>query len=268
MVGRRPGPAAGPGSTVAGARGREPTVGGRGREPGEPAVARDGATRGDTCHLDVVDRWGNMITATPSGGWLHSNPVVPELGFPLGTRLQMTWLEPGLPDTLTPGRRPRTTLTPSLALRDGRPVLAFGTPGGDQQDQWQLHFFLAAVLRPYVRGGLDLQGAIDAPNWHTESFPGSFYPRGMRPGSVTVESRMPGRPSSTGCGSAAMTWRVGPPGRRDGCAPWHATRRRRAERCGQPPRYAGLRGGTLRRTALTPCTAALHCRDPLPYCSN
>jgi gamma-glutamyltranspeptidase / glutathione hydrolase len=156
---------------------------------GEPTVARDGATSGDTCHLDVVDRWGNMISATPSGGWLHSNPVVPELGFPLGTRLQMTWLEPGLPATLTPGRRPRTTLTPSLALRDGRPVLAFGTPGGDQQDQWQLHFFLAAVLRPYVRGGLDLQGAIDAPNWHTESFPGSFYPRGMRPGSVTVESR-------------------------------------------------------------------------------
>jgi gamma-glutamyltranspeptidase / glutathione hydrolase len=156
---------------------------------GEPTVARDGATSGDTCHIDVVDRWGNMVSATPSGGWLHSNPVIPELGFPLGTRLQMTWLEPGLPNSLTPGRRPRTTLTPSLALREGQPVLAFGTPGGDQQDQWQLHFFLAAALRPYVRGGLDLQGAIDAPNWHTDSFPGSFYPRAMRPGSVTVEAR-------------------------------------------------------------------------------
>jgi gamma-glutamyltranspeptidase/glutathione hydrolase len=158
---------------------------------GEPTVARNGATAGDTCHIDVVDRWGNMISATPSGGWLHSNPVVPELGFPLGTRLQMAWLEPGLPNSLTPGRRPRTTLTPSLALRGGQPVLAFGTPGGDQQDQWQLHFFLAAALRPYVRGGLDLQGAIDAPNWHTDSFPGSFYPRAMRPGSVTVEARTP-----------------------------------------------------------------------------
>ncbi|MFH8932980.1 gamma-glutamyltransferase family protein [Streptomyces griseosporeus] len=157
--------------------------------PGEPPVAADGATRGDTCHLDVVDRWGNMVAATPSGGWLQSNPVVPELGFPLGTRLQMTWLEDGLPSSLTPGRRPRTTLTPSLALRDGEPVLAFGTPGGDQQDQWQLHFFLAAVLRAPVRGGLDLQGAIDAPNWHNDSFPGSFHPRGMRPGSVTVEAR-------------------------------------------------------------------------------
>ncbi|MBT2676552.1 gamma-glutamyltransferase [Streptomyces sp. ISL-14] len=170
----------------------EPTVAKRPTSPvpGEPDVAADGGTRGDTCHLDVVDRWGNMIAATPSGGWLQSNPVVPELGFPLGTRLQMTWLEEGLPNSLTPGRRPRTTLTPSIALRDGVPVMAFGTPGGDQQDQWQLHFFLAVALRAQVRGGLDLQGAIDAPNWHNDSFPGSFYPRGMRPGSVTVESRM------------------------------------------------------------------------------
>ncbi|MEU9981015.1 gamma-glutamyltransferase [Streptomyces sp. NPDC050856] len=152
---------------------------------GEPTVTGDGTTRGDTCHLDVVDRWGNMVAATPSGGWLQSNPVVPELGFPLGTRLQMAWLDPGLPNTLTPGRRPRTTLTPSLALRDGVPVMAFGTPGGDQQDQWQLHFFLAVA-----HGGLDLQAAIDAPNWHNDSFPGSFHPRAMRPGSVTVEARM------------------------------------------------------------------------------
>ncbi|WP_069169594.1 gamma-glutamyltransferase family protein [Streptomyces griseus] len=156
---------------------------------GEPTVARNGTTRGDTCHIDIVDRWGNMVAATPSGGWLQSNPVVPELGFPLGTRLQMAWLEEGLPNTLTPGRRPRTTLTPSLALRDGVPVMAFGTPGGDQQDQWQLHFFLAVALRPKVRGGLDLQGAIDAPNWHNESFPGSFHPRGMRPGGVSVEEQ-------------------------------------------------------------------------------
>ncbi|MFC8519195.1 gamma-glutamyltransferase family protein [Streptomyces sp. NPDC057257] len=171
-----------PGEPVAGSAARVRT--------GELEVRADGATRGDTCHLDVVDRWGNMVAATPSGGWLQSNPVVPELGFPLGTRLQMTWLEEGLPNSLTPGRRPRTTLTPSIALRDGVPVMAFGTPGGDQQDQWQLHFFLAVALRAQVRGGLDLQGAIDAPNWHNDGFPGSFYPRGMRPGSVTVESRI------------------------------------------------------------------------------
>lgn len=165
----------------------EPTVM---KLPGEAEVSAHGGTRGDTCHLDVVDRWGNMIAATPSGGWLQSNPVVPELGFPLGTRLQMAWLEEGLPNTLTPGRRPRTTLTPSLALRDGVPVMAFGTPGGDQQDQWQLHFFLAVALHAPVRGGLDLQGAVDAPNWHSDSFPSSFYPRGSRPGSLTVESRL------------------------------------------------------------------------------
>ncbi|WP_275559914.1 gamma-glutamyltransferase [Streptomyces sp. 5-6(2022)] len=194
------GPAAGPG-------GGEPTVGGgdlglglggpaRG-EPAaadpaadEPAVDRDGVTRGDTCHLDVVDRWGNMVAATPSGGWLQSNPVIPALGFPLGTRLQMTWLDPGLPNSLTPGRRPRTTLTPSLALRGDTPVMAFGTPGGDQQDQWSTHFFLGVALRAPVRSGLDLQGAIDAPNWHQESFPGSFHPRAMTAGRVVVESRI------------------------------------------------------------------------------
>jgi gamma-glutamyltranspeptidase/glutathione hydrolase len=159
-------------------------------DAGELTVEKDGSTRGDTCHLDVVDRWGNMIAATPSGGWLQSNPTVPGLGFPLGTRLQMAWLEPGLPNSLAPGRRPRTTLTPSMALREGEPVMAFGTPGGDQQDQWSVHFFLAVALREKVRGGLDLQGAIDAPNWHNDSFPSSFYPRVMKPGSVTVESRI------------------------------------------------------------------------------
>ncbi|MFE6688648.1 gamma-glutamyltransferase family protein [Streptomyces sp. NPDC057743] len=175
---------------------------------GEPTVARDGATRGDTCHIDIVDRWGNLVSATPSGGWLQSNPVIPELGFPLGTRLQMTWLETGLPNSLTPGRRPRTTLTPSLALRDGIPVMAFGTPGGDQQDQWQLHFFLSVALRPQIRGGLDLQGAIDAPNWHTDSFPSSFYPRAMRPGSVTVESRI-GQPVIDGLRSRGHDVTIG-----------------------------------------------------------
>ncbi|MEU7214144.1 gamma-glutamyltransferase family protein [Nocardia iowensis] len=152
---------------------------------GEPALASSGETRGDTCHFDIVDQWGNMISATPSGGWLQSNPVIPELGFPLGTRLQMAWLDDGLPNSLVPGHRPRTTLTPALAMRDGVPVLAFGTPGGDQQDQWQLHFFLSVAY-----GGLDLQAAIDAPNWHTTSFPSSFYPRDMDPGAVIVESRM------------------------------------------------------------------------------
>jgi gamma-glutamyltranspeptidase/glutathione hydrolase len=152
---------------------------------GEPTVSWTGETRGDTCHLDVVDRWGNIISATPSGGWLQSSPTVPELGFCLGSRMQMFWLDEGLPSSLVPGRRPRTTLSPTLVLRDGRPVLACGTPGGDQQDQWQLPFLLRHLV-----GGQDLQEAIDAPTFHTTSFPGSFYPRDMVPGELVVEDRL------------------------------------------------------------------------------
>ncbi|MGW3895727.1 gamma-glutamyltransferase family protein [Micromonospora profundi] len=152
---------------------------------GEPTVQSDGVTRGDTCHVDVVDRWGNMISATPSGGWLQSSPTVPELGFPLGTRLQMFWLEEGLASSLAPGRRPRTTLSPTMVHRDGQPVLACGTPGGDQQDQWQLPFLLRHLV-----GGQTLQEAIDAPAFHTVGLPESFYPRDMEPGVLVVEDRL------------------------------------------------------------------------------
>jgi gamma-glutamyltranspeptidase/glutathione hydrolase len=152
---------------------------------GEPTVRADGRVSGDTCHLDVADRHGNLVSATPSGGWLQSSPVIPELGFCLGTRAQMFWLEPGLPASLRPGSRPRTTLSPSLALRDGRPWMAFGTPGGDQQDQWSLNFFLSVV-----HGGLNLQEAVDAPMFHSVHFPSSFYPRGSRPGGMVVEERV------------------------------------------------------------------------------
>jgi gamma-glutamyltranspeptidase/glutathione hydrolase len=161
----------------------EPTVSRRG--DGGQSPAESGRAKGDTCHVDVVDRWGAMVSATPSGGWLHSSPLIPALGFPLGTRLQMMTLEPGLPTTLTPGRRPRTTLSPSMAVAGGRTVLAFGTPGGDQQDQWQLTFLLAHVL-----GGMNLQEAIDAPSFHTTAFPSSFYPHESNPGEVVVEDRL------------------------------------------------------------------------------
>src|SRR3546814_15331878 len=88
-----------------------------------------------------------MVAATPSGGWLQSSPVIPELGFALGTRAQMFWLEEGLPNSLLPGKRPRTTLSPSMALKDGKPAMAFGTPGGDQQDQWSPQLFLRTEER-------------------------------------------------------------------------------------------------------------------------
>jgi gamma-glutamyltranspeptidase/glutathione hydrolase len=151
---------------------------------GEPTVARLGASGGDTCHVDVIDQHGNMVSATPSGGWLQSSPVVPGLGFPMGTRAQMSWLKPGLPNSLAPGKRPRTTLSPSFALRDGKPWMAFGTPGGEQQDQWSLAFFLRMVDH-----GLNIQQAIDAPGFHTEHWPSSFWPRGARPGRIVIEER-------------------------------------------------------------------------------
>jgi len=126
-----------------------------------------------------------MISATPSGGWLQSSPTIPELGFPLGSRMQMFWLEDGLASSLEPGRRPRTTLTPTLVHRDGEPVLACGSPGGDQQDQWQLLFLLRHLI-----GAQSLQEAIDAPMWNTTSFPGSFYPRDVEPAVLVAEDRI------------------------------------------------------------------------------
>jgi gamma-glutamyltranspeptidase/glutathione hydrolase len=153
---------------------------------GEPLSRSAGASAraGDTCHLDVADRFGNLVAATPSGGWLQSSPVIPGLGFCLGTRAQMFTLTPGLPATLAPGKRPRTTLSPGLALRDGEPYLAFGTPGGDQQDQWTLGFFLN-----HVQFGMNLQQAIDAPAFHSRHFPSSFYPRESCPLAIDVEER-------------------------------------------------------------------------------
>jgi gamma-glutamyltranspeptidase/glutathione hydrolase len=172
----------------------EPTMrtGGPGADTGGPARRAGRAGRagssyraGDTCHLDVADRFGNMVSATPSGGWLQSSPVIPGLGFCLGTRAQMFTLTPGLPATLAPGKRPRTTLTPSLALQDREPYLAFGTPGGDQQDQWSLLFFLN-----HVQFGMNLQQAIDFPSFHSAHMPSSFYPRRAQPRVLEVESRV------------------------------------------------------------------------------
>ncbi len=153
---------------------------------GEPTVGRLGGTSGDTVHFDIIDQAGNMVSATPSGGWLQSSPVIPELGFCLGTRAQIFWLEEAHPAALAPGKRPRTTLTPTLALRDGEPYLASGTPGGDQQDQWITQLFLR-----HVHAGFNLQEAIDAPAWHSEHFPSSFWPRTARTGVLVVEGRVP-----------------------------------------------------------------------------
>jgi len=151
---------------------------------GEPTVSRLGASGGDTCHVDVIDREGNMVSATPSAGWLQSSPAIPELGFCLGTRCQMFWLDETLPNGLRPGKRPRTTLSPSMVLKEGRPWMAFGTPGGEQQDQWQ-----PIMLMRMIHHGLNIQQAIDLPAFHCEHWISSFWPRGAKPGKVVIEGR-------------------------------------------------------------------------------
>jgi gamma-glutamyltranspeptidase / glutathione hydrolase len=153
---------------------------------GIPAVVKLTEAKGDTCCITVTDKDGNMVAATPSGGWLKSSPVVPGLGFPLGTRGQMASLFEGHPNSLAPGKRPRTTLSPTLTLRDGRPHLAFGTPGGDQQDQWTLNFLLNTTVF-----GQSPQAAIEALAFHTDHIPTSFTPRTIQPRSVVVERSCP-----------------------------------------------------------------------------
>ena len=138
-----------------------------------------------TIHVTAADGRGNMVACTASGGWIPSSPVVETLGFPLGTRLQTFFLDERHANALQPGKRPRTTLTPSLATHKGEPFLSFGTPGGDQQDQWTLQFFLNLI-----EFGMDLQEAIEAPRFSTAHFPSSFYPHGARPGVLRIENRI------------------------------------------------------------------------------
>ncbi len=138
-----------------------------------------------TVHVTAADRDGNMIAVTASGGWIPSSPVIDSLGFPLGTRMQTFHLDERHPNALKPGKRPRTTLSPSLAMRAGQPYLAFGTPGGDQQDQWTLQFFLNVV-----DFGMDLQSAIEAPKFSSAHFPSTFYPHNNFPGLLRIEERV------------------------------------------------------------------------------
>lgn len=161
-------------------------ISGAGMGVGEPTVGKMGEARGDTVHIDIIDKHGNMVSATPSGGWLQSSPIIPELGFCLGNRAQMFWLEEGSPSTLAPGKRPRTTLSPSFALRDGEAYMPFGTPGGDQQDQWSLLLFLH-----HADHGMNLQEAIDCPAFHNEHFPSSFWPRGRINKRLVLEDMFP-----------------------------------------------------------------------------
>ena len=176
---------------------------------GEPTFAPLPPEWGDTVHLDVVDAAGNMISATPSGGWLQGSPVVPGLGFPISTRGQICWLEPGHPSTVRPGTRPRITLSPTLVTRDGEPWLAIGTPGGDQQEQWTLAVFLRLVHHR-----MSLQQAIDAPMFQTKHMVQSFHPRAFEPGRVVLEDRFPAATRAELERARALAHRRGPVGAR------------------------------------------------------
>lgn len=161
-----------------------PYDGGAGRAPVDFVPTRP--WQEGTTGTRALDASGLLFSATPSGGWARSSPIIAGLGFCLGTRLQMFWLDPRHPAALRPGMQPRTTLTPSLVLKDGLPYLGFGTPGGDQQDQWTLQFFLN-----HVDFGMDIQAALDFPAYHHDHAPASFYPRRAQPGHLTIESSFP-----------------------------------------------------------------------------
>ena len=185
----------------------------------EPTLALAQQTRGDTCHLDVADRHGNLVSATPSGGWLHGAPIVPGLGFCLGTRAQMFWLTEGLPNSLEPRKRPRTTLTPTLVLRDGDPYMAIGTPGGDMQDQWSL-----GALLGHLHFGRDLQAAIDAPSLPHQPPAELVLSARAAPQRARDRGARRRRDDRRRCAAAATTCRSGRRGR------WAASARSRASR--------------------------------------
>jgi gamma-glutamyltranspeptidase / glutathione hydrolase len=208
-------------AAIAGVGVGEPTIGGI----GEPKTTGQGVVAGDTCHVDVVDHWGNVVSATPSGGWLQSSLAIPELGFCLGTRLQMFWVEEGLPASPMPGKRPRSTLSPSMAFNDGAPTLAFGTPGGDQPDQWSALMFVH-----HVDHRMNLQEAIECPAFHTEHMPSSFFPRVAKPGLVALEGHFPEETPNLAQRGHRLT--VGAPW--SGCLPAPMKKHRKDE-CSVPP---------------------------------
>jgi gamma-glutamyltranspeptidase/glutathione hydrolase len=151
---------------------------------GQPPLIGREWQRG-TVHVAVVDRQRNLVAATPSGAWISGSPVVDGLGFPLTSRLQVFYLDHHHPNALAPRKRPRTTLTPSLVLRHGRPFMGFGTMGLDQQDQWTLQCFLNIA-----EFGMPLQEAIEAPKFSSKHFPSSIYPHTAEPGVLRVEGRV------------------------------------------------------------------------------
>jgi len=146
-----------------------------------PSSAADGTT-----HIAAIDRAGNMICLTPSGGVFRKSAFAPELGCTLSTRSEMFVLEDGHPNALTPSKRPRTTLVSYLICEDGVPTMTVGCPGGDDQAQADLQIVLNLLVFE-----MNPQQAVEAPRFSTQTLVNSFYPRAYRPGQLNVEPSIP-----------------------------------------------------------------------------
>ncbi|WP_157098623.1 gamma-glutamyltransferase family protein [Novosphingobium rosa] len=141
----------------------------------------------DTTAIEVVDRHGNLFSCTPSSGWLLGGAYIAgETGVPMSNRMTVFDLDPASPNVLAPGKRPRTTLSPSIVLKEGAPFLAIGTPGGDNQDQQILN-----VLLRVLAFGEPLQQAVEAPRINSLHFHGSFSIKKDEPGKLEIENRIP-----------------------------------------------------------------------------
>ena len=143
-----------------------------------------GGQQADTSYTAVIDRWGNAFSATPSDTIAY-NPIIPGLGFSASGRGSQSWLDHNHPSSLQPGKRPRLTPNPALAMKDGKVLMPFGTPGGDVQPQSMVQLFLNVV-----EFGMEVQEAIEAPRVSTWGFPNSFWPHAYNPGFVGVEGRI------------------------------------------------------------------------------
>lgn len=175
-------PAMPPPGEVPGYRRGEPTS-----RPGDAAARASAGERSaaDTSYVCVIDPEGNAFSATPSDV-SYDTPIIPGTGLAVSSRGSQSWLDPAHPSSLAPGKRPRLTPNPALAFRDGRLLMAFGTPGGDVQCQAMLQVFLNQV-----EFGMTPQQAVEAPRFATYSFPDSFYPHEDHPGLLCLEARVP-----------------------------------------------------------------------------
>ena len=153
--------------------------------PSDPATA-DASAREGTTHVSAIDKQGNMVCGTISGGAFAKSVFFPELGCALSTRIEMFNCEEGHPNVVEPGKRPRTTLVNYIISKNGQPVMTVGCPGGDNQAQANVQLMLNVILF-----GMDPQQAVEAPRFATQSNVNSFFPHVYHPGRLDLEHEIP-----------------------------------------------------------------------------